>query len=75
MYFSLIVSWGENGFNSSGAIPAIDIALEKINSMYPIPGYYLTYETVRNSKVNSQPPNFVHVQHIFYDCSALEQNH
>ena len=51
VYFSLIVSRGENGFNSSGSIPAIEIALETIKSKTVLPGYNLTHEAARNSKV------------------------
>ena len=51
VYFSLIISRGENGFNSSPAIPAIHIALEQIKSNNLLPGYNLTYEGARNSKV------------------------
>ena len=54
VYFSLIISRGENGYNSSGAIPAVDIALEAIESNGLLPGYSLTYETVRNSKVSAK---------------------
>ena len=50
-YFSLIISGGENGFKSSGGIPSIDIALEKIIELQILPGYNLTYENIRNSKV------------------------
>ena len=52
VYFSLIVSRGENGFRSSGAIPAIHIALEEIERHQLLPGYNLTYETAGNSKVD-----------------------
>ena len=52
VYFSLIISGGENGsFRSSGGIPSIDIALEAIQSRRILPGYNLTYDRVRNSKV------------------------
>ena len=51
VYFSLIISGGENGFKSSGGIPSIDIALEKIIELQILPGYNLTYENIRNSKV------------------------
>lgn len=51
VYFSLIVSYGEFGFNSSGAIPAVNVALEYINRSQILPGYELTYERARNSQV------------------------
>ena len=48
----LIVSFGQFGFNSSGVIPAADIALEDINSDPDVlPGYNLTYDRVRDSQV------------------------
>ena len=51
VYFSLVVSYGEYGYNSSGGIPAINIALEQIRARNILPGYNLTYEVARNSKV------------------------
>ena len=51
VYFSLIVSNGEYGYNSSGGIPAINIALDQIRDKNILPGYNLTYELARNSKV------------------------
>ena len=51
VYFSLIVSGGENGYRSSGAIPAIHIALEQIERHQLLPGYNLTYVKAQNSKV------------------------
>lgn len=49
--FSLIVSYGRYGFNSSGNIPAIDLALEHINSSGVLGDYELQYSTVKNSEV------------------------
>ena len=47
-----ITSFGQFGFNSSGAVPAADIALEDINSNPDIlPGYNLVYDQVRDSQV------------------------
>ena len=54
VYFSLIVSGGENGYRSSGAIPAIHIALEEIERHQLLPGYNLTYVKAQNSKVPMQ---------------------
>ena len=51
VHFSLIYSGGENGYRSSGGIPAIHIALESIRDQQLLPGYNLTYEIARNSKV------------------------
>ena len=48
----LITSFGEFGFNSSGAIPAADVALEDINrNSSMLPGYRLVYDKPRNSQV------------------------
>ena len=49
--FSLIVSFGEDGFNSSGAIPAINIALEHINTNKNLLENYTLNYTLGNSKV------------------------
>lgn len=51
--FSLILSFGRFGFNSSGIIPAIDLALEHIgNSSELLPGYKLQYTKVHDSEVS-----------------------
>ena len=48
----LITSFGEFGFNSSGTIPAADVALEDINrNSSMLPGYRLVYDKPRNSQV------------------------
>ena len=48
----LIVSFGQSGFNSSGVVPAADIALEDINRTPDLlPGYTLKYDKVRDSQV------------------------
>ena len=50
--FVLVTSYGRHGFNSSGTLPAADIALERINNRPDLlPGYNLVYDTVRNSEV------------------------
>jgi hypothetical protein len=52
--FILITSFGQFGFNSSGLMPAADMALEDINSNPRIlPGYRLMYDTLRDSQVSS----------------------
>ena len=51
--FMLITSFGQFGFNSSGLMPAADMALEDINSNPQVlPGYSLMYDTLRDSQVN-----------------------
>ena len=50
----LVVSFGQSGFNSSGVIPAADIALKDINKNPDmLPGYILTYDRVRDSQVSA----------------------
>ena len=51
VYFSLIVSRGEHGYNSSGVIPVIKIALDQIARQQILRNYSLTYATEQNSKV------------------------
>ena len=52
--FMFITSFGRFGFNSSGTFPAVDIALEMINSRSDIlQGYNLVYDgVVRDSEVS-----------------------
>ena len=53
--FMLIISYGQYGYNSSGALPAADMALEDINSDPDIlTGYNLMYDKVRDSMVRQQ---------------------
>ena len=50
--FMLIISFGEFGFDSSGGLPAVEMALEDINSdSDTLPGYNLVYDRIRNSQV------------------------
>ena len=51
LYFSLILSFGRYGFNSSVMIPAMEIALERVKEMQVLPGYRLEYSKVRDSEV------------------------
>ena len=51
--FMLITSFGQFGFNSSGGLPAAEMALEDINNDPDVlPGYNLVYDSVRDSQVN-----------------------
>ena len=76
IFFSLIVSWGEHGYNSSGVVPAIDMALEAIESRQILQDYNLTYALAQNSKVS---PWFMQLFNICIICfrtylfSVLEQ--
>lgn len=48
-----MTSFGRFGLNSSGVIPAADIALEAINADPNIlPGYDLVYDRIRDSEVS-----------------------
>ena len=48
----MMTSFGQFGFNSSGLIPAADMALEDINDNAQIlPGYNLVYDTLRDTEV------------------------
>ena len=54
--FMLVTSWDGFGYvyNSSGTIPAAEIALRSINSCPDLlPGYNLVYDKVRDSKVST----------------------
>ena len=52
VYFSFIYSGGgAGGFDSSGVIPAVDIALEEIERNNLLPGYNLTYDQAVDSQV------------------------
>ena len=54
VYFSFIYSGGgAGGFDSSGVIPAVDIALEEIERNNLLPGYNLTYDQPIDSEVAS----------------------
>ena len=51
--FMLVTSWGGFGYNSSGTLPAAEIALRNINNRPDLlPGYNLVYDQVRDSKVS-----------------------
>ena len=53
IYFGHITSFGESGFNSSGAIPAVDLAVQHINNNTSIlPGYKLMSTPVMDSGVS-----------------------
>lgn len=52
--FMMMTSFGQYGFDSSGLIPAADMALEDINSNSDVlPGYNLGYDVLRDSQVHS----------------------
>ena len=49
--FMFVTSFGQFGLNTSGVVPAADLALEDINANPDIlPGYNLVYDRVRDSK-------------------------
>ena len=51
LYFSLLLSFGRYGFNSSVMIPAVEIALERVDEMKILSGYKLRNSPVRDSEV------------------------
>ena len=52
--FMFVTSFGQFGLNSSGVVPAADLALEDINTNPDIlPGYKLVYDRIRDSQVGS----------------------
>ena len=78
--FMLVVSFGQSGFNSSGVIPAADIALEDINNdPNVLPGYNLTYDRVRDSQVSSiimiSPVNRHTVLSVYHVVHGLDSWH
>ena len=53
LHFSFITSFGRLGFNASGVVPAVDLALEQINSRSDLlAGYELRYPILRDSEVH-----------------------
>ena len=53
--FMFITSFGEFGINSSGVVPAAEMAVRDINYRSALlPGYVLTYDAVRDSQVSSR---------------------
>ena len=55
--FMFITSFGEFGYDSSGAIPAADLALNDVNeNSSMLPGYRLVYDKPRNSQVSADRP-------------------
>ena len=68
--FSLIISFGQDGFNSSGTVPAIDLALEHINQTDQVlPGYKLQHGRVQDSEVRfSDMPDVFALTCIVHIC-------
>ena len=63
--FMFIMSSGQYGFNSSGVIPAADIALEDINNSPDVlPGYNLIYDSIRDSQVLRSHTYIVHFNSV-----------
>ena len=51
--FMFITSFGKFGLNSSGVIPAAEMAISDINDRSTLlPGYVLGYDSVRDSQVS-----------------------
>ena len=69
--FMFITSFGQFGFNASGAVPAANIALEDINNNPSIlNGYHLTYDQVKHIQdIFSQ--HFQHAKLLHRPCAQL----
>lgn len=66
LVFSFITSFGGSGFNSSGIIPAVDLALEHVNARPDLlAGYKFLYLSVQDSEVSSD--------HAAYPSAQLGQ--
>ena len=65
--FMLITSFGQFGFNSSGGLPAAEMALEDINNTPDVlPGYNLVYDSIRDSQVSyAVYAIFMHTYHAY----------
>ena len=51
--FMFITSFGQFGLNTSGVVPAADMAIRDINSRSGLlPGYSLMYDSVKDSQVS-----------------------
>ena len=60
--FVFVTSFGKSGLNTSGVVPAVDMAISDVNS-HPdlLPGYTLAYDRVRDSQVcNVQAKVFIY---------------
>ena len=68
--FMLVASFGQFGFNSSGIVPAADLALENINNDPKIlKGYRLVYGNVWDSQVSyviDYRATYIYVVSIIY---------
>ena len=51
IYFGHITSFGASGYNSSGSVPAVELAVEHINNNPILPGYMLVSTPVQDSGV------------------------
>ncbi len=56
LHLSVVLSYGRYGYNSSGAAPSFDLALEHIAAMGELPGYRLQYGTILDSEVSLNDP-------------------
>ena len=64
--FMFITSFGEFGLNSSGVVPAAEMAVRDINNRSALlPGYVLNYDVVRDSQVSSRLS-------MHYPCSVFD---
>ncbi len=61
LYLSVVLSYGRYGYNSSGAVPSFDLALEHIAEMGVLPDYRLLYGTILDSEVSLRYPICVYM--------------
>ena len=75
--YIFITSFGQNGFDSSGLIPAADMALEDINNNSQVlPGYNLMYDTLRDSEVSLQSnKSTLQIMNGYFNSIRLPQFH
>ena len=77
IYFGHITSYGESGFNSSGAVPAVELAVEHVNNNASIlAGYKLVSTPVMDSEVSYYSTVEMHLGYsIFAHVPHTYSNH
>ena len=72
IYFGHITSFGDSGYNSSGAVPAVELAVEHINNNPSIlPGYKLVSTPVQDSGVSFQIQLVTRVLHACFESHEV----
>ena len=77
IYFGHITSYGESGFNSSGAVPAVELAVEHVNNnTFILAGYKLVSTPVMDSEVSYYSTVEMHLGYsIFAHVLHTHSNH